>query len=257
MKLSIPTRWSETTAWQRKEITHLLLSLSCSQEGEPQKIIIRLLKILVMHSPTFWSKIRWIKLLQQVPISALFPYAEHFLQQRDLYEFPNISPKLITPGARMNNCCIKQFSVCDAIYYKYRTTNNQQQKQTYAKQLVASLYVLKGNNFDSLKLPEVAKITDTINKKIRHQIIFTFMCIREYITGRFPKIFPTKKTLKEQEQPIFHKTTSYTPFSKVIQSMAMDERQPLGNLHQCNDTLIYDFLDMLQESIIRMEMQNK
>ncbi|GIZ15558.1 hypothetical protein [Capnocytophaga catalasegens] len=190
-------------------------------------------------------------MLYQVPISVLTPYVETLLQQRDLHTFPDISKRLKTPGARIKTCTIKQFSVCDAIFYKYRTCKNPKDKKLYARQLVASLYTLK-SGFDTLNLPKVAEITDKINEKLRCQIIFTFLCVREYITERYLKIFPKAKKEDEALKPNF-RSQKYVSFSKVIYSMAMDERQPLGNLHQCNDTLVYDFLDMLQESIIRNE----
>lgn len=263
MKLTIPTKWSELTDWQKKEICHLVL-----QENYNSVSVIQLLKILVMKRCSFWEKWRWFRLLKQVPVSCLFPFAEVLLQKNDLYIFPDISEKLKTPGARMNTCSIKQFSVCDAIYFKLCKTENSTEKEILKRQLVASLYVLKNENkntqsvFDSLELPKIAEITDKINPKIRSQIVFTYMCVRNYIENRYPKVFPkTKKQAGNEKDFAFpqkiQKTTKYIPFSKVIYSMAMDERQPLGNLHQCNDTLIYDFLDILQESIIRQEEQNK
>ncbi|CEN53379.1 hypothetical protein [Capnocytophaga canis] len=255
MRITIATCWSELNAWQKKQIAYALLTFSSEDEKELQSFYTTLLKILVMQKNSLRGKIRWFRVLQQVPLSALLPYVEHFLSQKDLLDFPDISRELIIPGSRMNNCTIKQFSVCDAVFYKYRTCEHPNDKDLYARQLVASLYVLKSkkeSKFDTLDLPKVADITDKIDPKLRYQIVFTFLCVREYITNRYKKIFPKPNLEDEQIKPDF-RNRSYVPFSKVIHSMAMDERQPLGNLHECNKTLVYDFLDILQESIIRHE----
>lgn len=250
MKIHIATNWTQLTDWQKREIAFLLLS-----ENREEKLLFHIAKILVMRKNTLWGKWRWFRVMGQVSLSVFVPYVEELLKQRDLHTFPNISEKLKTPGARINTCTIKQFSVCDTIFYKYRTCENPKDKELYARQLVASLYVLDNRNenqFDTLDLPKVAEITDKISEKLRLQIIFTFLCVREYITNRYKKIFPKSQTEAEELKPDF-RSRAYVPFSKVIHSMAMDERQPLGNLHECNNTLVYDFLDMLQESIIRYE----
>jgi hypothetical protein len=39
--------------------------------------------------------------------------------------------------------------------------------------------------------------------------------------------------------------------------MAMDKHQPLGNWHQCNATRVYDFFEVLTESILQAEQKEK
>lgn len=266
MKLTLATSWSELSDWQKREFSYIILSPALSEgERENPKYILSLLKILVMRKNSLWERFRWHRLVRQVPVSVLLPFLEKLLQQTDLLTFPNISQKLKTPGARMNNCTIKQFSFCDAIFYKLmHLKENKQKREILEKQLVASLYTFKKapsplerageRQFDPLVLPKVAEITDKIDEKTRSQIVFTYRCVRHYIENRYPKIFPkASKSSQENEDKTPTGATRYIPFTKVIHSMAMDERQPLGNLHQCNDTLVYDFFDILQEALLRSE----
>lgn len=266
MKLTLATSWSELSAWQKKELSYVVLSSDFSSE---KTSVLSLLRLFVMRKNTLWERFLWHRLMHQVPVSVLLPFLEKLLQQADLHTFPNISKKLKTPGARMNNCTIKQFSFCDAIYYKLKGNREQAigNREILEKQLVASLYCLtttplfrRGEgvrNFDPLQLPKVAEITDKIDEKTRSQIVFAYMCVRNYIENRYPKIFPKSSPSPSEggenvPSPSGRvRVGKYIPFTKVIHSMAMDERQPLGNLHQCNDTLIYDFFDILQGALER------
>ena len=241
MNFTCPQSFSELTQWQREEICYLLLDNSANFEQN----YLQMIAILFLREPTKTCRKNVIHLFREVPIRELLPYGKFLLERTDLYEFPQISDKLHTPMARLSDCTIKQFSVSDAIFYKY----SQEKKEVYAQQLVASLYHYKGEKFDSLKLPEVAVFTDTISPKRRAQIIFVYRCVREYIIERYPAVFPKGK--KEEDKPVFKQKNAYIPFSKVIAAMAMDTTQPLGNWHECSTTRLYDFFDILNEAILR------
>ncbi len=138
------------------------------------------------------------------------------------------------------------------MYYEWRTT----EKEIKLRQLVASLYCFR-EKFDVLQLPKVADITDKIPLKKAYAIGMTYLSVRHYIFNKFTKVFPKPQKNKETELAPQFRKKQYTPFSRVITAMAMDERQPLGNLAECNNTLLYDFLNTLEESIIRVERENK
>lgn len=247
MDITIPTQWQELHTWQREKICTLLFD----KEENFHDNFLKIVRILFLNKNTFFDKIRTARIFKQVPISELLPYADFLLKERNHYTFPKVSNKLDTPLPRLADCSIKQFSVIDAVFYKWKTEDN----ELYLKQLVATLYRLKGKDFDVNDLPKVAEITDAISEGKRAEIGFVYTCIREYIINKYPKIFPPASRTVETEKPIFknHQKQSYTPFSKVITAMAMDEKQPLGNLHDCNRTRLYDFFDIFQEMIIRQE----
>ncbi|WP_264846581.1 hypothetical protein [Capnocytophaga catalasegens] len=52
MKITIPTKWKELTAWQKKEIAFLLLS----DKINDSHLVIKLLKILIMQKKHFGQK---------------------------------------------------------------------------------------------------------------------------------------------------------------------------------------------------------
>ncbi|CAA0156639.1 hypothetical protein [Tenacibaculum maritimum] len=248
MKITVPTKWSELNDWQRQEIAYLYLN---STEYNFESQFLKMIRVLFQGERGFFGKVRVARVFSQVPISTLVEYGKFLQEKPDLQEFPKIK-NLEAPGPRLNDTIIKQFSVADAIFYNWRKTED----ELYLRRLVASLYTF-GGEFNVLYLPKVAKITDKIPLKKMYQIGMTYIGIRFAILNRYPIVFPKPKSKEDQEfTPQFHKK-SYTPFSKMITTMAMDERQPLGILKECNNTLLYDFLYILTESMLRVEREQK
>lgn len=251
MKITIATKWQELNKWQKRQIARLYLTTALP---ENEKTPLELVRILFQKGESLWAIYQFKKLLSQVPFSRLEPYTHFLYSSPALHQFPAIKG-LDKPADRLANLTMKQFSVADALFYRWR----EQKKDVFLRQLIASLYVLPGKSFNSLCLPKTAEITDKINPNDRYLIGLTYFSVREYIVQKYPIVFPKqKKNTQEQElQPTFKKKPHYVPFSKVIASMAMDERQPLGNLSQCHQTLLYDFLNMLEESIIRHQNEKQ
>lgn len=248
MKITVATKWSELNKWQLQEIAYLFLT---SKEYNFEQSYFEIIRILFQKHKGFFSKLKLTRLYSQVPYSTLAGFGSFLQGTPDLYKFPKIK-KLTTPGPRLNNLTMKQFSVADAVFYEWRNTED----EIYLKQLVATLYTFNGN-FSTLNLPSVARITDKIPLKKMYVIGLTYLSVRYSIFKKFPKVFPPQKKEADNEfVPQFRKN-KYIPFSKTITAMAMDERQPLGNLKECNNTLMYDFLNTLEESIIRVEKENE
>ncbi len=244
MNYQVATKWSELTDWQLEELAYLLLTETISDR------MLTVVSILFKKTNSIGEQMRFARLLNEAPLSELIKYTEFLGQMPDLCHFPNLKEySVVAPGDRLNNITMKHFSVVDAIFYKWRDTED----ELYLRQLVAALYVI--DSFDVLKLPEVAEKTDAVPIKKMYVIGLTYLAIRNAITERFPVVFPKVKPQSE-DAPVFRKNT-YTPFSKVITAMAMDEVQPLGTLKECKETNIYDFLETLSESILRAEKINK
>ena len=210
----------------------------------------RIIKTLISHLPNRTQQ----QLLQEVPFTALWQYAEPFLTTEKLYHFRELT-KMIAPAPRLANLTIKQFSVADSIYYRLRLS--QYQDELLLRQLMASLYNLPDTLFDVLNLPKVAEHTDKAAITTAYEVAFAYTCCREYIIGKYPKVFSSPSSSQKGEKPVFRKEAAYTPFSKIISVMAMDKHQPLGNWHQCNATRVYDFFEVLTESILQAEQRAK
>ena len=259
MDITIPQTYEELNEQQRGALCRILLTLDNTEETP-----LRIVQLLLWHLPKRTQQ----QLLQEVPFTALWQYAEPFLTTEKLYHFPPLSSpfgggkgEVIPPADRLANLTIKQFSVADSIYYRLRLS--QYKDELLLCQLVASLYNLPDTPFDVLNLPQVAEHTDKAAITTAYEVVFAYTCCREYIISRFPKVFTAKDDKKDTKDEgssfVFRNTSlkSYTPFSKIISVMAMDKHQPLGNWHQCNATRVYDFFEVLTESILQAEQRAK
>ena len=249
MDITIPQTYEELSEQQRGALCRILLT-SSPLGGGGGRLPVRIIKILISHLPNRTQQ----QLLQEVPFTALWQYAEPFLSTEKLYHFRDLT-KMIAPAPRLANLTIKQFSVADSIYYRLRLS--QYQDELLLRQLMASLYNFAHQPFDILNLPQVAEHTDKADITTAYEVAFAYTCCREYIIGKYPKVFSSPSSSQKGEKPVFRKEAAYTPFSKIISVMAMDKHQPLGNWHQCNATRVYDFFEVLTESILQAEQRAK
>ena len=249
MNITIPQTYEELSEQQRGVLCSILLT-SSPFGGGGGRLPLRIIKTLISHLPNRTQQ----QLLQEVPFTALWQYAEPFLTTEKLYHFRDLT-KMIAPAPRLANLTIKQFSVADSLYYRLRLS--QYQDELLLRQLMASLYNLPDTPFDVLNLPQVAEHTDKTPITTAYEVAFAYTCCREYIIGKYPKVFSSPSSTQRGEKPVFRKEATYTPFSKIISVMAMDKHQPLGNWHQCNATRVYDFFEVLTESILQAEQREK
>ena len=251
MDITIPQTYEKLNAMQRGALCRILLTLENSEETP-----LHIVKTLISHLPNRTQQ----QLLQEVPFTTLWQYAEPFLTTEKLYHFPDLT-KMVAPAPRLANLTIKQFSVADSLYYRLRLS--QYQDELLLRQLMASLYNFADQPFDVLNLPQVAEHTDKTAITTAYEVAFAYTCCREYIISRFPKVFSAKDEKREKKDEgssfVFRNSSlkNYTPFSKIINVMAMDQHQPLGNWHQCNATRVYDFFEVLTESILQAEQKAK
>lgn len=252
MKVIVPDTWAELTPWQQREIIHIIQNTDTEDFTEQY---IEIVQILLMKEAYITEYLQMRKILRQIPISAFKEALQFLWEKPTLYEFPKIDG-LVEPAPRMGDLTIKQFSICDTLMHRY----TEKKQEVFLRQLVACLYRLevKENGeikphkvgFDEQKLREIAKITDKIDIKEAQRIGFIYSSIRRYITDSYPTIFPKKKDENQEENPvpIFQKPPKYTPFSQIITLMAADELRLLGNLHECQNTRLYDFMNAFLES---------
>ena len=245
MDITIPQTYEELNEQQRGALCKILLTLDNTEETP-----LRIIKTLISHLPKRTQQ----QLLLQVPFTVLWQYAEPFLTTEKLYHFREVT-KMVAPAPRLANLTIKQFSVADSLYYRLRLS--QYQDELLLRQLMASLYNFAHQPFDVLNLPQVAEHTDKTPITTAYEVAFAYTCCREYIINRFPKVFTSPSPSQRGENPVFRKEAAYMPFSKIISVMAMDKHQPLGNWHQCNATRVYDFFEVLTESILQAEQRGK
>ncbi len=236
------TAWKDLNQWQLQEVVNLLLNM---RKDNYELTLRQMVVVLFQTQKGFWKRIRLRKLLRRVPISSLYPYVDFLLKEPEPFAFPEIK-KLVKPADRMTDLSIKQFGIMDQFFHGWMDTKS----ETFLRGLVSSIYRLD-QNYNDHKLIEIAKITDKLSRKEKQVIGFAYMASYHYIGNSFPVVFPTKKS-NNGTKKVKHK-----PFSEVIISVSMNEQQPLGNFHESNNTMIYDFMNVLTKIINQQEKISK
>jgi hypothetical protein len=240
-KITVAESWQELNEWQITEISHAYMT---ADPEDFDKTYFRLILILFQKKKGFWRNLKLRALLRNVPLSVLEPFAKFLLKKPEVYKFPEIKG-LKKPADRIGDLTIKQFSVIDTLFHQW----NKDKSKVKLQRLVASLYRFD-DHFRAQDLPKIAEISSKIPLKKMLEIAFVYMSVRRYITEKYKIIYPVPEKEQDPDRPVFKKKEVYTPFSKVITGMALDELKPLGTLNECNNTLVYEFHDTLTETMI-------
>lgn len=240
-EINVASSWQELNKWQLCQIAHqYFISKPETFDDNYRKMIF----ILFQKKNTILHRIRLYWLINQTSIINLEPFARFLTSDLSYHVFPAIKG-LIKPSPRLANITVKQFSIVDSLYHRLEQTKN----DLDLRRFVASLYRVK-EEFDELDLPAVAKITDKLSQKERELIALAYNFTRMHIWRSFPIVFPKPKK-ESQINPSFAVNNVYTSFEKIMVGLAMDELQPLGKKQDINNVRIYEFLNVLTESIIR------
>lgn len=245
-KITVPENWQELTDYQQREIINIINEIDNDDFSDS---FLRIVQVSLMKKNNIFHYFRMRWTLRNFPISTFRELLSFLLEKPTLYTFPKIKG-LKEPAPRLGDITMKQFSICDTLFYRLqeaRAKNQETESERFLRQLVAALYRI--DDFDTQKLPKIAKITDKIDHKEAVRIAFVFSAIRMYISDSYPSIFPKKKE-EDDTKPVFRTKERHTPFSKIIVMMAADELRLLGNLHECQNTLVYDFFNAFIESKI-------
>lgn len=248
MKITVPTSWRELTEWQLEEIAHLYLH---SDPEAFQYAFRNMIFVFLQKEPVASQRTRLYNILQHAPMEELAWHAEFLLKTTDLHSFPGIEG-LHQPADRLASLTAKQFSFADKFFHDYENDKS----EINLRRFVASLYTL--GEFNQLQLPKVAEITGTITLKKCERIALAYKFVQLHIWKSYPVIFPKKSDSEEESfRPVFQKKAVYQTFDKVILGLVFSDEQPLGTKQEADNTLLYDFLNVLQESIIRYEEKKR
>lgn len=250
MQITTAQSWNDLNEWQLDQIAHLYLNTEVDQfEKAYEKMIL----ILFQKKPGFFAKIRLYKILRNITISDLEIHARFLVKKTDLHHFPEIKG-LIKPAPRLGDITIKQFSAIDSFFAAYEKNKT----EVHLNRFVASLYRLK-KDFDELLLPDISQISRKCSRAKKERIALAYKFTRFLIWQKYPIIFPPpKKEVENPQVPVFKKKEPhYIPFEKIMIGLAMDELQPLGKKQDINITKIYEFMDVLTESILYYREKQK
>lgn len=261
--------WNELNDWQIKMIGYFMFQ---NRDKETELTFSKQLVIVVLFlvKPTFKNFIKLFVLLYNHPFSDLLPYADFlFDKQNTLTRFPKsikvgkfpFRKTLYGPATRLANVTIEELSYADTFYYKWGTTKDLNDLH----RLAAIFYRSKSKfpipedervPFNSLVLEANADKTDFIPMHVKFMIAKAYEGCRENFIKRNPHVFPQRKTT-EGEEPVEKKPKPYRPFSKIIDSFAMDEVQIFGNHQQVEKVYAPKFLSIYEESIKRQNERER
>jgi hypothetical protein len=264
IKFKIPQRWNDLSEYQIRMIGRFMFN-SRNEQVETKLFKLAILSILVVPKPTLKKIVKAVFLWSQVPFSELEQYTAFIFDKKEL--LTRFSDKIkigrwpfrkfvYGPAPRMANVTIEELSYADTFYYKWMTDND----ITDLHRLTAILYRPKATApiledirkpFSNLLLESNSRITDAIPLELKFMIAHAYYGCRQNFINRNPNVFPQKKVADGEEEKSPLKPRPYQPFSKIIDSMAMDEIQVFGNHQQTEKVYASKFLAVLDESIIR------
>jgi hypothetical protein len=262
---TVPQKWNDLSDWQLRMIGHFLF---LNHKDETDKSLFRhvFLFILFLPKPSFWNLWKLAVLLFKFSFKELEHYTDFIFDKKQLLtRFPRhikvgrfpFRKKLYGPADRLANVTISEFSYADTFYDKWIRDGETDELH----RLTAILYRPKSKTpnqedlrtkFSSLTLGNNSKTTDHIPLHIKYMIAHCYQGCREIIVNRHPNVFPKRKIIEGQEDSVV-KRKPYQTFSKIIDSMAMDEIQVFGTHQETENIFVPKFLQIFEAKIIKQK----
>lgn len=264
INFKIPQKWNDLSESQIRMIGRFMFN-SRNEQVETKLFKLTVLSILIVQKPNLKNIIKAFVLWTQVPFSELEQYTDFIFDKKELLtRFPDkikigrwpFRKLVYGPAPRLANTTIEELSYADTFYYKWATTSDVNDLH----RLTAILYRQAAaeptledtrKTFSSLLLENNSRITDAIPLELKFMIAHAYYGCRQNFINRHPNVFPQKKVVEGEEEKPPQKPKPYQPFSKIIDSMAMDEIQVFGNHQSTEKVYASKFLSVLDESIVR------
>jgi len=160
------------------------------------------------------------------------------------------------PGTRLRNITIGEFSFADAAYYQWTHTK----KPIWLDVLCATLYREQAKEPSDIDMRKsfVKQAVDgradsfaPVSIKTKLGIAKSYEGCRNHIEKSFPRIFPKPIVIEGQ---VSKKTKKYVSFGKII--LDKIDGDP-SKLERSNNTLLYDFLSIIDADMERIRKRKK
>ena len=263
IKLTIPTKWNDLSPLQLQNVAHQLYCyqhiIKDSPETEAEtsaRLFLQLSKELLRGNK--WKAIRVA--LQEMRPKSFVPLTKFIYEKNTRTKFiPEITvckSKYYSPGQRLRNCTIGEFSFVDAVYYKWRQTK----QPIWLTVLCAALYRPASENpsaidvrrpFAKQAVDARADIFQLLPLKMQLAIGYTYEGCRNHIADTFPLIFP--KPVEVEGQTV-KKPEKYTSFGEIVLDKIQGDP---SKLEQTNGVLLYDFLNIINNDIKNQRKKKK
>lgn len=232
IEIDIPKNWNELNDWQLLKISGMLHKKGAAFD---------FMTWMYLNQVKWWQFKRAYQLrlvLNEVPLSTL---KEHFVwiyKQVDRTIFPK-HKRLTAPMDRLVNLTIEEFALADDMNNLYLQTK----KVMYLQLLCAILYREKDESYNHLHLEQVyLKRFKYAPVDFLFAVHLAFNGCKSNIVGKYKNIYPTAKKVQ--------KSNKKSGFLDVVLKMS---GQKFGTYNETKSTLVYTFLNELEESIIQQK----
>lgn len=262
LKYNIVQKWNDLTEFQVKAIGKYMFN-SRNEKVESRLFKTAIVAILLVPKLTLKKVFKSVYFFTQIPFSEFEQYTNFIFDEKELFtRFPNslkvgrwpFRKTLYGPAVRMANSTIEELSYADTFYYKWSLEND----LLDLHRLTAILYRPKSKvynmddmrtAFSALGLEKNSTLTDKIPLHVKFMIAHIYAGCRQNFINRNRNVFPASKEKVDTERPV--KQKPYMPFSKIIDSFAMDEVQIFGSHQQVEKVYAGKFLSLFDAAIVR------
>ena len=240
INLKISKSWNELNARQLKKIAWGFFS----QKGEDLDVLIYF-ALIDLRPFQLLKHLKAVRVLRYVPLSTLKKYYSWVYKTTNLTTFIpsiNLNNKIIySPGDRLNNITIHEFSVALDLYLGWKKTKD----IDYLFYLTAVLF--RELDPSKLRVPFVKdqleiryKEVSRIDPKTVLAVCLSFEGCLYHITNKFPSVFPIDPKSKSKSTP------SNSGFGHLILFSA---GKKFGNHNETKNTNVYTFLTDFSEQL--------
>lgn len=262
LHLNIPQAWNDLSPIQTKNICYTHYCNIQGIKNKPtEKDAINTATFFIIAKELLRSNgfFKTRTALKELRVKAYTTLVEFIFKSVDLHRFPKTVTiknnllerfKLYGPHFRLKNISIGEFSFADALYYRWKQTND----QVYLNLLCATLYRYKINynkTTKELTRQPFNKVQAEINTglfiklpfKTKLAIAYAFEGTRNYIVNLHPLVFPKLPQSSETKKL---KPQKYVPFGELISSKIQYDPSKLATVEDMN---VYKFFALYQNEL--------
>lgn len=251
--LNLATNWNELSKAQASKVSY---TVHCAQRSivnvpdqETSVMAATYLKIskILLSSNTYKAQ----QIAQkELRLSVYKPFVESLLSNIDLQEFPDtfkFKATLYGPSVRLRNLSIEEFSFADALYFRFKLTN----ETKYLDLLCSVLYREAAEQpletdirqpYHRLNAESNFELFQKLDLKDKIIVAFAFEGSRNHMAEQFPHVFP-----KAPKQPKDKKSIpKYTPFGELIAAKINWDPAKLESTNKMN---VYSFFSIYENEL--------
>lgn len=234
ININIPQSWNELTDKQIKNIGKIFHKRDATFD---------IAVWLILNNARWWQFKRLQNLktvMQLVTITELKKHFSFIYEKNDRHKFIAIKGYQ-KPQDRIFDLTIEKYAVADDLNNKYLESGD----LNFLRHLVAVLYTKPNEAYDITLQNERARRFKFLKGYELLAIHITWNGCKEYITKRFPKVYPKVQALQKQT-----KAKKQKGFLDVVLQLSGGK---FGTYQETKNELVYTFLAEFENTIINQE----